>query len=106
MYHGSGVHTDVNLFVLLYSFKLIFITKHTLLPSMRSCIGSIFHSKMWYRDRRRLVMSEYVKNSISKNWSNVRTLTSTDTICSVPVFMYINKVRGQCAGQCSDRRGS
>ena len=67
--------------------SLIFInswrrqTKHTLANSMlcSSVVKAFFYSKTWYRDRRRLVMSEYVENSISKNWSNVCILTSTTT---------------------------
>ena len=54
-----------------------------LLTSMlcSSVVKAFFYSKTWYRDKRRLVMSEYVENSISKNRSrsNVRILTLSTT---------------------------
>ena len=70
--------------------SLIFINsrsrqnKHTLLTSML-CSSVV---KARYRDRQRPVMSKYVKNSISKNWSNVCILTSSTTYAVVGIYAY------------------
>ena len=41
--------------------------------------NSVFLDRTWYRDSTRVVLPEYGKISIPKNWSNVRILTSTAT---------------------------
>ena len=53
-------------------------TKRTLPTTMpcSSVVKAFFVPKRWYRDRQRLVMSEYVENPILKNRANVHILTS------------------------------